>query len=207
MSGENKYNCEHLVEKKPEGTYKMQRRLMALAYCVVPILVIVLLASFMGWASFVFVPIFFVLARPVFYGTWRYVNYQQCYEIRNAGTMRFTHYYGKKFKTDKGDEHADEHKAEKFILEMKIKDFEMIAPYNVQPYRGDFDALGIPEARIINHTSSPSHPNIYYGVYTNEAGEKCAILFDMIEKSLGIISYYNRKTVVTELHYAGEKLG
>ena len=45
---------------------------------------------------------------------------------------------------------------------------------------------------------------MYYGVYTNEAGEKCAILFDMIDRTLSIFEHYNKNTVITELHFSGE---
>lgn len=206
MSGENKYNCDYAVPKKSEGSYKTKRTLMRIAYWTVPLVIIAILAfaTGMGYMAFVFVPIFVILARPLINGTWRYVNYDQRYEIKNAGTIRFTRYYGKKFRVDKNDEHAEEHIAEKLILEMKIKDFEMIAPYNEEEHRRAFDELKIDPANILNHTSSPVHPNVYYGVYTNEAGKKSAILFDMIDKSLGIIYYYNKKTVVTELHFAGE---
>lgn len=205
MSGENKYNCEYAVPKKSAGSYKTKRTIVRLSYIFVPIIIIALLATFMSYAAFVIVPFFAIIARPIINGTWRYVNYDQRYEIYNAGTIRFSRYYGKKFRVDKNDEHANEHIAEKFIFEYKIKDFEAIAPYNDPEYRKQFDALGIAEKNIIDHTSHHSHPNVYYGVYTNEAGEKAAILFDMIDKSLGIISYYNRATVVTELHFAGEE--
>lgn len=204
MNGENRYNCEYAVPKKSEGDYKTKRTLMKLAYFLVPLALICILYATVNYVAFVLVPVFVILARPLINATWRYVNYDQRYEIRNAGTIRFTRYYGKKFRVDKNDEHADEHIAEKLILEMKIKDFEAIAPYNTEEYRRQFDAMNIEPKNILNHTSSPVHPNVYYGVYTNEAGEKSAILFDMIDKSLGIISYYNRATVVTELHYAGE---
>lgn len=202
MSGDNKYNCDYAVPKKPEGSYKTARTLVRIAYILVPVVIIAVLFIFMSYAAFVFVPLFAILAKPLIGGTWRYVNYDMRYEIYNAGTVRFTHYYGKKFRTDKNDEHADEKVAEKLILEMKIKDFEKIAPYNDPTYRAEFDKLGI--KNVINHSSSPSNPNVYYGIYTNEAGEKCAILFDMIDKTLGIMTYYNKNTVVTELHFAGE---
>lgn len=208
MNGENRYNCEYAVPKKPEGEYKRNRILMKVAYWVIPLVIIAILAftTGMGYMAFVFVPIFVILARPLINATWRYVNYDQRYEIMDAGTIRFTRYYGKKFKVDKNDEHANEHIAEKLILKIKIKDFEAIAPYNMEEYRRAFDAMNIPAKNVLNHSSSPANPNVYYGVYTNEAGEKSAILFDMIDKSLGIISYYNRGTVVTDLHYAGENL-
>ncbi len=203
MSGDNKYNCDYAVPKKPEGSYKTKRTIVRILYVLVPLVIIaVLFAVGLGYGAFVAVPLFVFLARPVINGTWRYVNYDVRYEIKNAGTIRFTYYYGKKFKVDKGDAHADEKVAEKFILEMKIKDFETIAPYNVPEYREKFDALGI--KKVINHCSSPSNPNVYYGVYKDEAGETCAILFDMIEKTLGIMEYYNKNTVRTELHFSGE---
>lgn len=203
MSGENKYNCDYAVPKKPEGAYKTQRMLLRIAYIIVPVVILAVLFMVMSYAAFVFVPLFAILARPVIGGTWRYVNYDMRYEIKNAGLIRFTHYYGKKFKVDKNDEHGDEKVAEKFILEMKIKDFETIAPYNEPEHRAAYEKMGV--KNVINHSSSPSNPNVYYGVYTNESGEKCAILFDMIDKTLGIMSYYNKNTVVTELHFAGEE--
>ncbi len=202
MSGDNKYSCDYAVPKKPEGSYKTKRTLVRILYVLVPIILIAVLFIFMNYAAFVAVPLFVFLARPVINGTWRYVNYDLRYEIGNAGTIRFTYYYGKKFKVDKGDAHADEKIAEKLILEMKIKDFEEIAPYNVTENRARFDKMGI--KNVINHSSSPSHPNVYYGIYKNESGETCAILFDMIEKTLGIMEYYNKNTVRTELHFAGE---
>lgn len=202
MSGENKYNCEYAVPKKPEGSYKTKRILMILAYILVPLIIIGILTVPLQGAAFLSVPLFAVLAMPVINGTWRYVNYDMRYEIRNAGHIRFTHYYGKKFRVDKNDEHGDEKVAEKLILEMKIKDFETIAPYNAAEHRAAFDAQNI--ENVINHSSSPSNPNVYYGIYKNEAGDKCAILFDMIDKTLGIMAYYNKNTVTTELHFAGE---
>ena len=202
MSGENKYNCDYAVPKKSEGSYKTKRILVRIAYILVPIAIIIVLFTFMSYAAFVFVPLFAILARPLINGTWRYVNYDMRYEIKNAGTIRFTHYYGKKFRVDKNDAHGDEKVAEKLILEMKIKDFETIAPYNDTEHKAAFDKMEI--KNVINHSSSPSNPNVYYGVYKNETGEKSAILFDMIDKTLGIMAYYNKQTVVTELHFAGE---
>lgn len=205
MSGENKYNCDYAVPKKPEGSYKTKRTIVRATYIIVPLAILAILTVCLGYVAFVSVPFFLIMARPVINGTWRYVNYDQRYEIYNAGTIRFTRYYGKKFKTDKNDAHADEKIAEKLILECKIKDFEIIAPYNVPEHRKSFDAMGI--TNVINHSSSPSNPNVYYAVYTNESGEKCAVLFDMIEKTLGIMEYYNKNTVPTELHFSGEELG
>ncbi len=205
MSGENKYNVDYAVPKKPEGSYKTKRALVRAAYIIVPVAIIAVLFVFLSYAAFVSVPLFMILARPLINGTWRYVNYDQRYEIYNAGTIRFTRYYGKKFKTDKNDAHADEKIAEKLILEMKIKDFSTVAPYNDPEYRRQFDAMGI--KNVLNHSSSPSHPNVYYGVYKNESGEDCAILFDMIDKTMGIFEYYNKNTVVAELHFSGEQLG
>ncbi len=207
MSGENKYNCEYAVPKKSVGKYKTQRLLVRIAYWAVPLIIIFsVLATPVGYGAFLLVPAFLVIVRPVVNGTWRYVNYDQRYEIYNAGTMRFSRYYGKKFKVDKNDEHADEKIAEKFIFEIKIKDFETVAPYNDPTYRKMFDGYKIEEKNIIDHTSFHENPNVYYGIYTNEAGEKAAVLFDMIDKSMGIMYYYNKNTVVTELHFAGEKL-
>ncbi len=203
MSGENKYNCDYAVPKKPEGSYKTKRTLLRIAYIIVPIALIAGFYPLLNFIVFVvFVPLFAILSRPIINGTWRYVNYDMRYEIQNAGTIRFTHYYGKKFRVDKNDEHADEKIAEKLILEMKIKDFEIIAPYNDPQYRKDFDSRGI--KNVIDHSSSPSNPNVYYGIYQNDAGETCAILFDMIDKTLGIMEHYNKNTVVTELHFSGE---
>lgn len=205
MSGENKYNVDYAVPKKPEGSYKTKRALVRAAYIIVPIAVLAVLFIPLKYAAFVAVPLFAILARPLINGTWRYVNYDQRYEIYNAGTIRFTRYYGKKFKTDKNDAHADEKIAEKLILEMKIKDFTAIAPYNDPEYRRQFDAMGI--KNVINHASSPSNPNVYYAVFKNESGEESAVLFDMIDKTMGIFKYYNKNTVETELHFSGEQLG
>ncbi|MCD7787430.1 MAG: hypothetical protein LUH59_00620 [Firmicutes bacterium] len=206
---ENKYNCDYSVARKHEGAYLAAKILLQVGYVA---LFIILIAVFWGplgmaWAGVIMgLAIGFVVIVPIIRPlTWRYVNYDQRYEIFNAGTIRFTRNYGKKIKTDKGDEHASEHNAEKLILEMKIKDFELIAPYSSEEYKKKLDESG---ARIINHSSSPSAPNVYYGLYTDKNGSKCAILFDMIDKSLGIIEYYNREhTVATKLHFAGEDLG
>ena len=204
MNSENKYNCDYAVPKKPEGSYKTARLLVRISYFLVPIIIIAALFPFLKYAVFVLVPFFLFISRPIIGGTWRYVNYDHRYEII-SGSLRFTRYYGRKFRVDKNDAHADEKVAEKVILEHRIKDFETFAPYNDPQYRAEFEKMGIKS--VINHTSSPTNPNIYYGIYNNDAGEKCAILFDMIDKSLGILAYYNKNTVVTELHFAGEDLG
>ncbi len=203
MTGENKYNFDYAVPKKPEGSYKTKRTLMKIAYVVVPIALIAAFYPLLNFIVFVvFVPLFAILSRPIIGGTWRYVNYDLRYEIKNAGTIRFTRYYGKKFRVDKNDEHADEKVAEKLILEMKIKDFDVVAPYNDPEHRAAFDELKI--KNVIDHSSSPSHPNVYYATFRNEAGEPSAILFDMIDRTLSIFEHYNKNTVITELHFSGE---
>ncbi|NLM56015.1 MAG: hypothetical protein GX192_01010 [Clostridiales bacterium] len=201
MTEGGKYDMEYAVPRKSEGSYKLKRSLMVLAYILVPVAIIVLLFSIISYTAFIIVPVFAILSRPLINGTWRYVNYDQRYQVFNAGTVRFTRYYGKKFKTDKNDEHADLKVAEKLILEMKIKDFEVIAPYNDAEWKKKLDESGV--KTIINHCSSPSHPNVYYAIFTDEKnGEKKAILFDMIDKSQQIFSYYNRETVIIPLTYA-----
>ena len=70
-------------------------------------------------------------------------------------------------------------------------EYTMIAPYAKEREKAD-------SAEIVHRcycVSSMSSPDVWFGIYTNEAGEKCAVYFEVVGKTLKCLKYYNADAV------------
>lgn len=179
---ENTNFVEYSVEQKPEGKY-LARKILLIGFYVV----FAAVYFFMLTLGPVKIPMLIALL-PLFlwiiiFFTWRYAAVEHEYTIV-SGTMRLAEVYG--------------NKTHKTIIEVKIKDMSVIAPWNEEA-KAKLPA-GI--SKTYNMLPSKSSPDAYYAVCGIEGGQKILILFDAIEKALKIMKFYNSAAiVVTKTRY------
>ena len=165
------------VKKKLEGEYALKRTLMILGY--------VLFA--LGYAVFFIsaniLPIIALL--PVFtwiltFFTWRYVSIEYEYYILD-GEFSMLEVYGSKSMRE--------------LCHVRVSAMKVIAPYH-DTNKAEADA--IPAVRRIEGVSTMSAPDIYYGIFEDESGEDCVVFFEVTEKALKVLKYYNSEIEVVK---------
>ncbi len=176
-AGDNEFTSfvNYMVTKRVEGKYRLRRILMILAYVVVGIayaLVFTVGIKLPMLITFLPLLIWFIV-----YCTWMYVSIEYEYTIV-GGLLRGMEVYGmRKFRE---------------LFSVRISSMTLIAPYS-----GDFKKEA-DDARIVNRyhcVSSMSSPDVWFGIYKNEAGESCVVFFEMVEKTLKCVRYYNSVAV------------
>jgi hypothetical protein len=80
-------------------------------------------------------------------------------------------------------------KKRKNLTSFLIREAEKIAPYNGTAPDG---------AVLINACISPDDPSTWCAVYKDKDGKKTALLFSAYNKSIEIMSYYNKQAVSNE---------
>ncbi len=177
---------EFMYEKKREGTYKLAFIGMWAAYIVIPLaLMITLTACGLGALVLVVgVPLFycFLLPKIVYPATIRYVQIEYEYIIK-GGNMTVNHVYGRKQRRE-------------WMPPALISSFDFI-----KPYEGEAKELA-DSKDIVNRycaVATLSCPDNYCAVFTNEKGEKCAVIFQATNKALQIMKFLNRNTEVREV--------
>ena len=168
--------AEHRVTKKVEGSYKTKRILFRIgqaAFMLLPIIIGLALPmlSFLFWLTPVFVLLGLKLGNVLF-KRWLDIEYE--YAIV-AGELRADAIYGNFRRVP--------------ITSARFRDMTAIAPVN------DASAKAVIKATDYAHRYEPvstiTHPNAHYGVYNNEAGEKCVIFFEVNEKMVEQIKRFN----------------
>jgi hypothetical protein len=85
-------------------------------------------------------------------------------------------------------------KKPKEILKVVIKDFREIAPRTAE---SDAKIKAEGYNKVYMFAPSTNSEDQYYGIF-EQNGEKCVVYFQAVEKSLKLLSYYNKaNTVVT----------
>ena len=116
-----------------------------------------------------------LVAVALCYFTWPYTNIEYEYTT-SSGEWRFVRIYGGKKRVP--------------VLEVKIKDMLLIAPYTQET------AKEYSKAKVYDfRKSSRQTEDIFCAVFENEAG-KNLILFQCTEKALSIFKYYNKENTV-----------
>lgn len=75
----------------------------------------------------------------------------------------------------------------KHLTEFKISEAESIKPY---------DEASLDGAKVIFAASSVKDEGVYCAVYKDGHGERTALIFNVSEKSLPMLRYYNKATVI-----------
>ena len=100
-----------------------------------------------------------------------------------SGSIRFFCVYGGRTK--------------KTVLEHRIKDFSVLAPCKNMAEVTEGKSL----AQIHCLLSEDGAPDSYYGIYQNEEGKDCAVFFEVTQKTLKILRFYNTETVHSETRF------
>lgn len=180
-AGDNEFTSfvNYMVTKKVEGNYKLKRILMILAYIIIGIayaLIFTVAIKLPMLITFLPLLIWFMV-----YCTWMYVNIEYEYTIV-GGLMRGVEVFGmRKFRE---------------IFNVRISSMTMIAPYS-GIYKSEADSKDIVHRYYC--VSSMDSPDIRFGIYKNESGEKCVVFFEAVEKTLKCIRYYNSDAVKTDI--------
>ena len=179
--------AEYSVERKVEGSYRTKRFLMVLAYIGVFAVIAALVALFnaLSNGAFGMIPVVLFALAPLatwamVHFTWGYVSIEYKYVIDHSVFTLFTVYKGKK---------------DKQMFTCKMKDFELIAPYNdeFKAKAAEFNA-----DKKISGVPSLSASDIYGCLITDESGKKTELLIQLTSHSMKAIKYYNRDVLVEE---------
>lgn len=167
---------EFTVKKKTEGMLILAKIGLILLYIGIVAVIWALASWWLGCISL-------LLSIITWYFTWPFVNIE--YEYTTAsGDLQFTKIYGGKKRSP--------------ILEKKIKEMELIAPYTSE-YTSKFPSI----AKTYDCRKSVKQTeDVYFAVF-DEKGEKHQILFQCTNKALKIFTKYNKENTVTidTLHY------
>ena len=176
-AGDNEFTSfvNYMVTKKVEGRYKFRRTMMIVGYIAVGLiyaLVFTVAIKLPALLTFTPLMIWFMI-----YSTWMYVNIEYEYTIV-GGVMRGMEVYGmRKFRE---------------IFSVRISSMEMIAPYT-DKNRAFADAASVKNRYYC--VSSMSSPDVWFGLYKNESGEECVAFFEVVDKTLRCLRYYNSDAV------------
>ena len=166
---------EHSVAEKAEGKRKTTKILGRAGLLVIVIgFVVACLATFAPLA------ILAMVMLPVIITLWKKFNCEFKYVIEGASMKFFYVYFASK--------------KPKQILEVVIKDFHKIAPRTAE---SDAEIKAAGYNKVYMFASSTGAADQYYATF-EQNGEKCVVYFEAVEKSLKLLSYYNKaNTVVT----------
>lgn len=175
--------AEYSVDKTVEGKYKMQRTLMILAYIFGSIIVagiviaIISVVSALGMFAVVLVALVPLALWITVHFTWGFVSIEYKYVIDHSEFALYTVYGGKK---------------EKLTFKCKMKEFELIAPYN--DYKGRLE--GFKADKTIEAVPSMNAGDIYIALHTDENHVRTALLFQVTNYTLRAFKYYNKDALV-----------
>ena len=177
---EANHEFDYTVNKKVEGKYLLARILMILGYVVFGCV------YFFGLALAHLYPLiaFIILLEWILiFFTWRFVSIEYRYETVSGGIKFFKVYGGKK---------------KKLVLEKRIKEFEIIAPYNAET------VLTLSKVDFANkhyfNRSEKDLTDCYYAVYGHEC-KKSLIVFEATQSALKIFRFYNQNTEMAQTRY------
>jgi hypothetical protein len=89
-------------------------------------------------------------------------------------------------------------RARKKVLEVRIKELHMIAPYD-----GDYikQAEAFKPEKSYDFVSSMQSPDLYFALLETSEGRRGIIYFEATKPALKILRYYNTDTVIAEVRY------
>jgi len=187
---------EITVQKRIEGKYKLQRILLQMSYFVIPIIIILITFAIkfkIFRVTIMLGPIFLILSVPLYFcwalptylkpATFKYVDLEYEYVIK-SGCFTMNKIMG--------------HRQRVELCSKQIIDMDAIAPYNGE-WRAAADDPSIKKENRFESVCFLNHPDNYYCLFKNKAGEKCVCIFQASSKAVKIMAFHNRATVVTEV--------
>ena len=173
----NEFNTyEFVVAEKPEGVRKLKKLLCRLGVLSVPIAFAVLCLAFQLYPV-VILPLSFLGVVLYF---WKIFNVEYEYSM-TSGVITFARINGGMRR--------------KKYFSVTIKDFREIAPYTDEA-KAHLEALPLDESHVF--VSSMAAPDIYYAVF-EEDGDLHVVYFEVTEKALHILRYYNMLTKMSKV--------
>lgn len=165
---------ELVVNQKTEGKWRLRRILMLLGYVLV-------IGGFAGICIATrVVPLICiapVLAGALWFFTWKYVCVSYRYRII-SGDMIFARIL----------KDTDIHP----MLTFHIKDATAIAPLTEE---GKAAVKAANPEKSIWAASSVNAGRLFYALFRDEKGKNCVIYFEVTDKTLKLLKYYNADTV------------
>ena len=161
------------VDKKSEGSYRLKRTLMILAYVLYVVAFLVFL-FYTGWFPLgAIIPLTLYI---IYLCTWRFVNIEYKYTVE---TGLFTLYtvYGSRNK--------------KKMCELRLKEAKRILP--VTEYADEIKAFG---AKKVYDGRSSKDTSDDYAILYHENGTPAVIYIDAPEQSVKVLYYYNPDNTV-----------
>ncbi len=177
MAEESVNYAEYTVERKAEGENLKKRLLFVALYVVVAAVVVILIGVTQGigavWLT-VIVPMFIALV----WFTQRLVREDRKYEILNA-KLRISALNA----SGKG----------KVVSDNLVSSYAVIAPMN-EEYKNIWSAADVTE----DWRGSSKSPDSYFALLEKD-GKNTAVLFEVTNKMLKSMKFYNKATVVTDV--------
>ncbi|MCQ2429175.1 MAG: hypothetical protein MJ192_02480 [Clostridia bacterium] len=173
----NEFNTyEFVVNRKKEGKYKLSlflgRAAVILVFVIIAVVLCVCNMPMLVAIEFPLIPVGIYVAKL----------FTQEYEYSmTSGIMTFSLIRGSSKR--------------KKLLELMIKDFREIAPYDNRAC-GHLENIGIKKDYQL--FSSPDAPDVYYGLFEKD-GEMQVVYFEATQQALKILRFYNPATVVTNV--------
>lgn len=164
------------VKKKVQGKYGLVRALMFIGYFVFVLGFAGALAAIPLYPIIALTPI---LTWILVLLTWRFVSVEYEYYIMD-GVFELVKVYGSKNM--------------RMLCRTRVSGMTLIAPYRDE-YKAEVDK--IPASHRIEGVSSMSASDIYCAVFEND-GEKYAVFFEVTEKTLKALRYYNQAVVISK---------
>lgn len=172
---------EYTVRKKVEGSYLIKRILFIIGY------VIFALAFFFGLYLahlYQFIAFIVLVEWILVFFTWRYAAIEYRYETVSGGIKFINVYGGKKKKT---------------VLDMRIKDFDAIAPYDEEIKKNIANNI---YSEVYDFSPSVNKDeDKYYALFKTPDGKSAIVLFEATQQSLKIFRFYNQRTTVINTRY------
>ena len=172
---------DYSVHQKAEGKWKKKRILLIAIYILIPVAIIgTLMVVAPGAAPFgFFTPLITAVA---FFFTWGKVNIEHIYSIK-AGTVTYSI-----------AENVTNHRKVKEVMNFKLKDCTLIAPYTDPQYKAKFDEFGA--ETVYDARSSVKAEEVYFAIYTDDDGKKGAFLFEPTNEMIKRCAFQNREATV-----------
>ena len=164
---------DYTVDKKSQGSYKVKRTLMIMAYvlyCLAFLVVII-------WTRIIPLGALIPLTLYIIYlCTWRYVSLEYKYTVESGLFTLYTVYGGKK---------------QKKMCEVRLKEAKRILP--VCDFKDEIEAFGavhVYDGRASKEVSDD------YAILYYENEEPAVIYIDAPEQSVKVLHYYNPDNTV-----------
>ncbi|MCL2518903.1 MAG: hypothetical protein FWF15_10110 [Oscillospiraceae bacterium] len=178
--------AEYRVKKENTAVDTIKRFFLILAWVIFAILPVLIGLSSTNLTAVIYIfPVTCMVSIPFGRHTFKmtYIEYE--YAVV-TGVMRFDIVNGAMKR--------------KSWFEAKIGDMSLLAPYEGAALKQA--ELAMEKAvHVYKAISSMESPDLYVGLYKNEKGEECVVLFEAINKFLKIAKFYNRNTVVKQVRY------